>query len=210
MKLFDTIRLILVSVMVAGCAAGNQYDYRIANLPMSVEGKSKVGVSVSDSRPYVVSGDKQGNFVGLQRGGFGNPFDVTTQSGRPLVEDMQESLSHSLAARGYNVVPLQVGSGGVQAIVNIGNNDGLMRMVVLDIKEWKSDAMMKLTMHHNLVLSVYDVKGTLLAEARRANTGSIGSAGLASANAAAARGEFERVVGGMFEDAAVKKALQDM
>lgn len=208
MNLCNVGFVIAMSVLASGCAVGNQYDYRMANLPMSVKGQAKVGVSVAESRPYVLSGNKSGNFVGLQRGGFGNPFDVSTQSGRALVEDMNESLSKSLAARGFSVVSLDATITGMQSVTRAAEKNGLLRVVVLDVKEWKSDAMMQLTMHHDLVLGVYDAKGNRLAEARSARTGQIGSASFQNANAAAARGEFERVVGGLFEDAAVKEALQ--
>lgn len=210
MSVIDTVRVVFLVAFVSGCAVGNQYDYRMANLPMSVEGKSKVGVSVDDTRPYVVNGSKQPNFIGLQRGGFGNPFNVTTESGLPLAEDMQESLSKSLAARGFKVIPLSVDNGDIAGVVQAAGKDGLLRVAVLEIKEWKSDAMMRLTMHHDLVLSVYDAQGALLAETRSAKSDAIGGASFESSNAAAARGEFERVVGGMFEDAEVKKALQDI
>lgn len=210
MSITDILRMICLVSLVSGCAMGNQYDYRMANLPMSVEGKSKIGVSVEDARPYVTNGSKPSNFIGLQRGGFGNPFNVTTESGRSLAVDMQESLTRSLAARGFNAIPLSMNPGDIAGIAQAAQKDGLLRVAVLEIKEWKSDAMMRLTMHHDLVLSVYDVTGSLLAEARSARSDAIGGAGFESSNAAAARGEFERVVGGLFEHAEVKKALQDM
>ena len=208
MNISEILRLACIAAMMTGCAVGNQYDYRPANLPMSAKGDGKLGVAVDDSRPYVVSGDKTANFVGLQRGGFGNPFNVTTESGRPLADDMKDSLARSLSARGFSVVPLSVQAGDLGSIATAAEKDGLTRVAVLNIKEWKSDAMMKLTMHHDLVLSVYDGSGALLAESRSARTDAIGSARFESDNAAAARGEFERVVGGLFEDPAVKRALE--
>jgi len=35
----------------------------------------------------------------LSRGGFGNPFDVTTQSGRPLASDLSGSIVASLKGK---------------------------------------------------------------------------------------------------------------
>ena len=77
------MRLLIVAlsaVALAGCAVGNTYDYQAADIGLPVVGKGKVGVAVVDRRPYVLSGDKEADFVGLQRGGFGNPFNVTTRS----------------------------------------------------------------------------------------------------------------------------------
>lgn len=208
MNISGVVRLVCVTALLSGCAMGNQYDYRIAEVPMSAEGDSKIGVSVEDSRPYVLSGDKGPNFIGLQRGGFGNPFDVTTASGRPLAEDMRESLAKSLTARGFQVVPLNVMHGNVQGIASAAQKDGLTRVVALDVKEWKSDVMMRVTMHHDLVLGVYDAQGKLLAQAHSARKEAAGGARFESDNAATARSEFERVLGAMFEDPAVKSALE--
>ena len=92
-------RLLVIAaafVALGGCAIGNKYDYEVASIELPVVGTNEIGVAVVDRRPYVVSGDKQPDFVGLQRGGFGNPFDVTTKSGNPMAADMQVALAGEL------------------------------------------------------------------------------------------------------------------
>lgn len=68
---------------------------------MEAHGTITVAVATHDQRPYVVGGNKKPNFVGLSRGGYGNPFDVVTVSGNPLADGFSESISRSLAARGF-------------------------------------------------------------------------------------------------------------
>ena len=58
-------------------------------------------LAVQDFRPYVLNGDEEPGFVGLQRGGYGNPFDVTTLTGRPMTEDMAEAMVKGLSDVGY-------------------------------------------------------------------------------------------------------------
>ena len=69
---------VLGALLIAGCAAGNQYDYSGSDLALPITGSGDIGVAVLDVRPYVLNGDKKPDFVGLQRGGFGNPFDVSS------------------------------------------------------------------------------------------------------------------------------------
>ena len=90
MKLFKIFGMSLLIMAVTGCAIGNQYDYRTANVSLPLTGDGVLGVGVLDNRSYVLSGEKEPNFVGLQRGGFANPFNVTTASGKPLTDDMSD------------------------------------------------------------------------------------------------------------------------
>jgi len=74
------ILLILFVLFLTGCAVGNKYNYRSSSmaLPIKPVNHRTLILSVEDLRPYVLNGEKEPNFVGLQRGGFSNPFDVTT------------------------------------------------------------------------------------------------------------------------------------
>ncbi|MEA3643938.1 MAG: hypothetical protein VBE63_29025, partial [Lamprobacter sp.] len=58
--------LALVIALLGGCAIGNTYEYRLPRMPLPVEGSSSIGLAVTDQRPYILSGDKEPDFVGLQ------------------------------------------------------------------------------------------------------------------------------------------------
>ena len=205
-QLFRFSLLVLIA-LVTGCAVGNKYDYQLQKLPLPVSGNSAIGVSVTDSRPYVLSGDKKPDFVGLQRGGFGNPFNVTTKSGNALVDDMKETLARGLSARGFEVSELNVSVDAPGGLAVVAKRDGLDRVIVLDVLEWKSDAMMKLTLHYNLHLSVFDSSGNLLAEASVSQVGAVGGAQFQSGNSATVTREFERLIGEIFGRPEIKQAL---
>ena len=90
--------LILAVLFIGGCAVGNKYSYKTSDidLPIRTEGGEALVLQVKDLRPYVLNGDKEANFVGLQRGGFGNPFDVTTESGEPMTDVMAVAIENGL------------------------------------------------------------------------------------------------------------------
>jgi hypothetical protein len=69
-------KLLLVAAMatVTACAAGNRYDYRSALVGIPISGGGTIAINVLEARSYVVDGNKPAAFVGLQRGGFGNPY----------------------------------------------------------------------------------------------------------------------------------------
>ena len=57
------------------------------NLP--AQGPGEIGLLVVDRRPYVLDGHKSPISLVCNEAGYGNPFDVTTQSGKPLSVEMQ-------------------------------------------------------------------------------------------------------------------------
>ena len=87
-----TVALLVVMLsllMICGCAVGNRHDYASAVANVQTLGNYAVGVATLDQRTYVLTADKGPNFVGLQRGGFGNPFDVITENRRPLSDNVR-------------------------------------------------------------------------------------------------------------------------
>jgi hypothetical protein len=96
--------LVLICFTLGGCAFGRTQDYLLAHPSLQYSSKERLAVGVQDRRPYILNRDKEENFVGLQRGGYGNPFDVRTASGLPLTEEMTKVLASALAQSG-GVVP---------------------------------------------------------------------------------------------------------
>lgn len=87
MKTLTVWLLILPFLAVlAGCAI--KYDYVGLTAELRYAGTATVGAAGHDERAYVLFGEKGPDFVGLARGGFGNPFLRATLSGRPLADDM--------------------------------------------------------------------------------------------------------------------------
>jgi hypothetical protein len=185
-SLFGTLLLTL-----GGCAVGNRYDYGNAISGLPISGTGKLAVDVVDARPYVVNGDKKPDFVGLQRGGFGNPFDVRTGSGRPLATEMRDAISNALQKQGYAVV---------------GATEAAPRKMELRIFDWKTDVMMKMKTIYDLQLTVFDGRGVQLAQSK-AKGEDVGSGGFESGNAVNAARTFELRFTELLRDEAVRNAL---
>ena len=158
--------LILLSCMyLAGCVAGQEYNYEASSIDIPVKPSEKrtLILAVEDLRPYVLSGDKESNFVGLQRGGFGEPWGVTTTSGDPMTEDMSAAIVSGLKDAGYNVFNIP-GKNEVSYLTKTASKHDASRIVMLKVFEWKSDVYINVTLHCDLELNILDVEGKLLAK----------------------------------------------
>ncbi len=204
-------RLTIVGVFLfalGGCAAGNQYDYFSASIGLPVIGTDTLGVAVVDRRPYVLSGKKNPDFVGLQRGGFGNPFNVTTASGKPMATDMQAALARALEDKGYEVTELFFSSPDATIAAEAIKQNGAKLNVVLLLNEWKTDAMMSFGLDYDVELQIVDENSEVLAQASdSANDEKIGGAGFAKQNSRSAAQVFEVKVGRLFNDPEIKGVL---
>jgi hypothetical protein len=159
------IAILGMAVLVGGCAIGQEYDYSKVQTNLEAQTDKDVAVSVVDQRQYVVSGDKKPNFVGLQRAGFGIPYDVTTQSGQPLARQMNTAVVNALQDQDITAEALVLtpGTDTDEALERFqeGASD---RFLLVDVKEWKTDVYARMTTHWDLVASVYDQSGTRLAQ----------------------------------------------
>src|SRR2546428_256286 len=95
-------------LLLSGCAIGNRYAYQTVVASPQVSGTTAVSIATYDQREYVRSGTKDPQFVGLQRGGYGNPFDVRTEGDRPLADAMTTALVNTLAKKGFRAQPAVV------------------------------------------------------------------------------------------------------
>lgn len=156
-------QLIAVTVLLAGCAIGNQYDLSQGTAPVGDVSRS-VSIAVIDQRPYVLDGDKSPNFVGLQRGGYGNPFDVTTRSGRSAADDLTRMLVNSYANSGSTAEALNAAPGSpAEQVVSRFQQAGTDRLLLVEMREWKTDALAQITTSWDLTARVFDRSGLELA-----------------------------------------------
>ncbi len=201
--------IIVLALAISGCAVGNKYSYQASSIsiPVDAKGGDSLVLSVKESRPYVLSGDKSPDFVGIQRGGFGNPFNVRTASGMPLTEAMSDAIRDGLEHAGYKVYQSQ--NDDVTQLVSIASGKGADRVVVLDVKDWKSDMYASITMHVNLVLSIYDLEANILAENIVQFVNSIGRSQLGEqSNSVVVTAEFKKQIKHLFNNDDVRQALQ--
>jgi hypothetical protein len=103
----QTIALLALLVL-GGCAVGNKHQYDAAMPQINASSGGKAGVGAQDRRAYVLNGDKVETFVGLSRGGFGNPFDVKTESGQPLADEFGKAIQRALAGKGVTATAVRL------------------------------------------------------------------------------------------------------
>jgi hypothetical protein len=206
------MRILLITLaafVLGGCAVGRTASYSDASLNLSAPTVSQVAlaVAVQDRRPYVLSGNKPEKFVGLMRGGFGNPFDVNTASGGPLANEVRNSLQKALAAKGYNVSPVTIEPKDSREVALRKVADArAKRAVVVTLTEFKSDAMMRSEILYDMTLVVLDERGNTLATNTVKGNDITGYAGLSPEEGIIAA--MSKKLEALFDDPKVTSALR--
>lgn len=162
MKRTHVLAVMMVVFFLVGCGPrGIKYTGTLIDLKCS--SKRSVAVAVLDERPYVLKKEKDPSYVGLARGGYGNPFDMWTESGAPLADDMLSTVTDSLQARGFNVTPLKTSPAeSLNSVMTKLRDSHAERLFLIDMKEWYSDylpeafAAERSTLFVNLEVTVFD------------------------------------------------------
>jgi hypothetical protein len=182
MKLWSA-RLLFVSaaaICLGGCAFGQKITYSNTTADIDATGNESVSVATLDQRPYVLSGNKTPSFVGLSRGGYGNPFDVLTPSGASLADEISESVSRSLTERGFKSSVVKVAASqsrrtAIEALVSTGAE----RLVLISLKEWKTDKYIRTSLIQDVTVKILDKTGKELATASFTSDEVVGDVALA-------------------------------
>ena len=90
------------AIMLEGCVAGQSIALPYEAEKIGTQQAIGVVVDVEDRRPFVLEGSKDPNYIGHYRAGFGNPWDVTTESKKALADILQEDLVQELDALGFS------------------------------------------------------------------------------------------------------------
>lgn len=203
--------LLLLLLPLWGCAMGNQHRYHDVTAELAYAGSGDVAIAVADQRQYVVSGDKGPQFVGLSRGGFGNAFQITTASGKPLADDIAAAIGLSLAAKGFQPRAIACAPGtGEDAATDLLRTAGAAHGLLVVLREWKSDTYVNTALDYDVTLRVFGASGQRLAEASCSGKDDLGGSAwnppshARSAVPKAFRQKLELLLG----DAAVAAALR--
>ena len=167
--------LLLMCFTLGGCAFGRTHDYLLSHPTLQYSSKERLAVGVQDLRPYILKHDKEENFVGLQRGGYGNPFDVRTASGLPLAEDMTKVLTSALAQAGDVVTSIKISpTMGRAEIIRLFQTNSADKAILLSLYEWKADTAARTRAIYNIEMEALDSKGDVLARKRVRGTDNLG------------------------------------
>ena len=211
MKPFNSLVGALLLLFCSGCAIGNKYNYHDTVAAFTATGSSAVAVATCDQRSYILDKDKDPDFIGIQRGGYANPFDVTTVTGKPLSDEITEAMAKSLTLRGFKTTSMSTGVGEQpESVLRKLEATGSTRCVLLKLNEWKSDAMMNTALIYDATLAVYDTNGTLLGSSHIQGRDDLGGSfwnAPGHAKEAVPRA-FQKKLEEMFNAAEVTRALQ--
>jgi len=195
-------------IVLGGCAIGQDFDYtggHIALLPGRSD--TTTAVAVLDLRSYIVSGDKRENFVGLSRDGYGIPFNVKTRSGAPMAVDMATAVARALEANGQPSKPIFVAvKGGAEGAKLALMSSGAERLMLITLREWKTDTMTRTGLWFDVTLDVFDAQGETIAS-RHISGQEIAGGSILSAEKDAQR-LFGEKIGELLDNRDVASALK--
>lgn len=140
--------------MLGGCVVGQTLPAAYEAGPVIAGPGAATFLAVHDERSYVKSGDKPPYFIGKYRGGFGNPWDVTTEGKQPLAGLMQRDLTKELQSLGHPVVA----------------RTEAFRVLDVALIEWNFDGMMDGKFWCELEVKVLDRDGKVLAQSTVTDT----------------------------------------
>lgn len=210
-RLAAALSMLAFALALTGCAVGNKYDYRRVVLTEPwIRGAGTLAVAVHDLRPDVVKGEETPDYVGMQRGGFGNPFDVSTESGNPLADDWAHAVAKGLSFGGFAAAPVATSFlDRPEVVIRKLQATGAQALLLFVLREWHSDTFTNVTLHHEVALDVLSPAGQVLAEARLTGSSELGGDALnppAYAKENVPR-EFQNKLGLLLRDARITQAV---
>ena len=108
-KFLTVPALSVCAVLLGGCVVGQSVSPTYDVGPAGAATGAPVTLTVHDERPYVKSGEKPAYFIGQYRGGFGNPWNVSTEGDQPIAVLLQRDLAKELQSLGHPVVAQSAG-----------------------------------------------------------------------------------------------------
>jgi uncharacterized lipoprotein YajG len=147
MKNAALFTLLTFLLLLSGCVAGQSIKMNYE--PPTTTAKN-LGVAVEifsdDQRDFIISGDKQSNYIGHYRAGFGNTWDVTTENKQPLAVNLRQDVARDLRSLGFDVV--ETGAG---------------RLLKITILDWNFDTYINGKMWYQIQVEVESSHGKSLA-----------------------------------------------
>lgn len=183
--------------------------YDDITLDLKYSGSKVVGVAVHDQRTYIKSGEKKPFYAGVVRGGFGNPFDVQTEDGKPLADDFLKSICDSLTQKGFKTMPvaLKPGDAFEEARKKLLAADA-ERFILVIINEWYSDSYFGVGIFYDITLRVLDRRGGGLAEVTIKGKDDLGTEWFGSTTYSESPNTFKEKFEHLLNDDKVETALK--
>ena len=216
-KIGGNVLLLLIGIVLitTSCAVNQKYTVTNAAPDFKISGTDILSVAVQDQRAYVISKKNKPQLSGIIRGGWGNPFYVTTTSGRPLAEDMCEALNNSLNKKGYQATCINIAPDcAYNDVLKKLTAEGAQKAVFLGLKEWKPDlgAGGNLGLNYDFKLQVVNSSGNVTAEkdlSGNDNLGKLRGMGFLKVYEKNVSDAFQQKLEEMFNSPDIIKAMQE-
>jgi hypothetical protein len=161
--------------VMSGCAVGVKHDYSSPRPQLTISKAATLAVGAQDRRPYVLGGNKSPDFVGLSRGGFGNTFDIATQSGAPLADDFSQTIVATLKEKGIQAESVKLAPKAERKEVEAALRKAPGgKGVLVTLKEWKTDTYTHTLLIYDVAVEVLASNGTVLARNNIQGTDNLG------------------------------------
>ena len=146
-------------------------NYRYLYPQISYVGNKKISVIVRDQRPYVLSKEKAGSYVGWwrERGiARAYAYDIGTLSQKPLSDDLTFCISEALIDAGFSIIRYH-------SQIQISHE--VDRIIYVNINEWITDTYSATGLNYDLDIKIFDRRNVLLGEKNIKGEDNLGGSG---------------------------------
>jgi hypothetical protein len=188
---------------------GSRQDITAARVTLATPITRPVSVAVTDERPYVLEGGESRRFLGTERGSWGAPVAVTTESGQSLAEDLTAVVTEALRRAGAAAAPLALPDKADAAEAKAAfAGQSTDRLLLIQVADWRADAYTRLNLQWRFDASVYDHSGKLLGHSAVSGKEPLGGTTLHDNGEAIVVHELSRRLSDLLQDPGVVDALR--
>jgi hypothetical protein len=129
-------------------------------LRITVPFQGSLAIAVLDSRPDVVSGERQETFIGLSRSLYGIPYPAHTPSKKPFATELVNLAARALKLGGTPPQVVTVSPyHGRQRAIEAMKATSTDRLLLIELRDWWSDTLIHTDLHYDLGLTVFNAEG---------------------------------------------------
>lgn len=166
-KFVLSIFLLIPMTYLSGCVVGQKISYNDTELNLKASGTKSIAIAAIENRSYVNSGEKDRDYVGKFRAGFGNPWNVSTVSGKSLTVDMTTVVCSAFKKKDISCISLTVDPKETkEQVIHKLTTTKADNLFMFIVNEWLSDTYMNTGLSYDVDLLVLDSLGGKLAESR--------------------------------------------
>ena len=144
----------------AQLAMGHKVDFSSSWPVIEYKTNYSLAVGVHDQRPYIINGEKYPTYAGTMRSKWGVPWNINTQSNKPLSDDVVSAVASGFMNVGIKTdTALLLFSDRQTTAVKKLRNLGAERIVLINLREWKVDIMRSAGFFIDAQAIVYDKEG---------------------------------------------------